>query len=263
MTIYPHHQQTIERLTAHFQADPAFLALLIGGSLVKGLGRPDSDVDFMLVATPEEYARRVAENAFQVFSLDFTDYEGGYVDGKVIDLDFLRDAADHGSEPARFAFGQVIIAFSRDPQIDELVARIPVYPEEGHAARIKSFYAQVQAHQWFVSEAEKRGDAYLMMHAASSLVLFGGRMILAHNRMLYPYHKWFMTLLRRAPQQPENLMTLIDELLAQPSKARADAFCEALLSFTNWEMPGEGWPVRFMHDTEWTWRTGGAPLADC
>jgi hypothetical protein len=258
----PHHQQTIDRLTAHFAADPAFLALIIGGSLVKGLARPDSDVDFMLVATPEENARRVAANAFQYHSLDFIDYEGGYVDGKVIDLAFLRDAADHGSEPARSAFDGAIIAFSRDPEIDALVARIPAYPEAGHTAKIRAFYAQVQAFQWFVGEAEKRGDAYLMMHAVSQLVLFGGRLILAHNRMLYPYHKWFMTYLRRAPDKPQDLMARIDALLAAPSKANADAFVACVLDFASWDIPEEGWPVRFMHDSEWTWRGGQAAVAD-
>ncbi|NLX08165.1 MAG: nucleotidyltransferase domain-containing protein [Chloroflexi bacterium] len=261
--MFPHHQQTIARLTDFFQTDPAFLALIIGGSIVKGFARPDSDVDFMLVATPDEYARRVEHNAFQYVSQDFTDYEGGYVDGKVIDVAFLRDAADHGSEPARSAFDGAIVAYTRDPEVAELVARIPAYPEQSHTAKIKAFHAQVQAHQWFVSEAEKRGDAYLMTHAVGQLVLFGGRMILAHNRILYPYHKWFMTMLRRAPDKPENLMTLIDTLLAEPSKAHADAFCECVFSFTEWDIPTEGWPVRFMHDSEWTWRnSGGAPVMD-
>ena len=120
----------------------------------------------------------------------------------------------------------------------------------------------MQAHQWFVGEAEKRGDAYLMMHASSQLVLFGGRMILAHNRMLYPFHKWFTTMLRRAPDKPENFLTLMDGLLAEPSKARADAFCECLFNFTEWDIPGEGWGVRFMHDSEWTWRNGSPAIED-
>ncbi len=261
--LLPHHQQTVDRLTAHFEPDPNFLALIIGGSIVKGLARPDSDVDFMLVATPEEYARCVEENAFQYFSRDFTDYEGGYVDGKIIDVAFMRDVAERGSETARFAFSQVMVPFTRDPAIIDLIAQIPVYPEHNHSTKIKAFYAQLQAHQWFVSEAEKRSDAYLMTHATAQLVLFGGRMILAHNRILYPYHKWFMTMLRRAPDKPENLIPLIDDLLAQPSKARADAFCECVLGFTTWDIPSEGWPVRFMHDSEWTWRNGTYPaIAD-
>ena len=258
-----HHQQAIDRLTAHFQADPAALALIIGGSVAKGLCRPDSDVDFMLVVSDDDFARRTQENAFHFFSLDFTDYSGGYVDGKIIDRTFLRDAADHGSEPARAAFVDAFITFSRDPEIADLVQRIPVYPEAEHCAKIQSFYAQVQAFQWYVGEAEKRNDPYLMMYTVSNLVLFGGRMILAYNRILYPYHKWFMTALRHTPHKPADLIERIDALFAEPTKTRADAFCDSVLNFTEWEQPGESWPVRFMRDSEWNWRDGcRLPLAD-
>ncbi len=258
-----HHQQTIDRLDAHFQSDPAALALIIGGSVAKGLGRPDSDIDFVLVVSDDDYARRTQENAFHFFSLDFTDYPGGYVDGKIVDRAFLREVADHGSEPARAAFASAFITFSRDPDIAGLLQRITAYPEAEHSAKIQSFYAQVQAFQWFVGEAEKRNDPYLMMHAVSNLVLFGGRMILAHNRELFPYHKWFMMALHRVPQKPADLIERIDTLLAQPTKANADAFCDSVLKFTDWEKPPESWPVRFMRDSEWNWRDGcRPPLAD-
>jgi hypothetical protein len=257
-----HHQQTIDRLSAHFQSDPTALALIIGGSVAKDLCRADSDVDFMLVVSDEDFARRTQANAFHFFSRDFTDYPDGYVDGKIIDRAFLREAADHGSEPARAAFDSAFITFSRDPEIVDLLQRIPVYPEAEHRAKIQSFYAQVQAFQWFVSEAEKRNDPYLMMHAVSNLVLFSGRMILAYNRILYPYHKWFMTALRRAPHKPADLIERIDTLLAEPSKAHADALCDSVLTFTDWETT-DIWPVQFMRDSEWNWRYGcRPPLAD-
>jgi hypothetical protein len=258
-----HHQAAIDRLTAHFQPDPAYLALIIAGSVAKGLSRPDSDIDFVLVAAGDEYTRRSAQNAFHFFSRDFTDYPGGYVDGKIVDMAFLRDAAHHGSEPARAAFAGAFVAFSRLPEIDDLVQRIPIYPEHEHCAKIQSFYAQVQALQWYVGEAEKRNDPYLMMHVVSNLILFGGRMILAHNRILYPYHKWFMTELRRAPYKPDGLMELVDCLLAEPNKTHADAFASTVLNFTAWDQPPESWPVRFMADSEWNWRDGRRPpLAD-
>jgi hypothetical protein len=258
-----HHQETIARLTAHFQSDPAALALIIGGSVAKGLARPDSDIDFVLVVSDDDYAQRAEQNAFHFFSRDFTDYPGGYVDGKIVDVPFLREVADQGSEPARAAFASAFITFSREPAVNDLLPRIPVYPENEHRAKIQSFYAQVLALQWYVGEAEKRRDPYLMMHVISNLVLFGGRMILAHNRILYPYHKWFMTELRRAPQKPDNLMERIDVLLAEPTKTNADAFCESVLNFVEWDQPPESWPVRFMRDSEWNWRNGcRPPLAD-
>jgi len=260
--MYPHHQQAIERLIRHFENDTNFQALIIGGSIAKGWAREDSDIDFMLVATDEEFARRQANNAMTFFSLDFCDYPGGYVDGKIIDVPFLREVAECGSEPARAAFGGAFIAYSRLPEVADLLARIPVYQDGEQHRKLESFYAQVLAMQWYVGEAEKRHDPYLMTHVVAQLVLFGGRMILAHNRVLYPYHKWFMNELRRAPEKPDNLMELMETLLAHPCKAHADQFCDTILKFTEWPTPSEGWPARFMQDSEWNWRSGHTPLAD-
>ena len=245
-----------------FQADPNFLTLLIGGSLVKGYGDEYSDVDFMLIATDEEYARRESQRALTYFATDLCDYPGGYVDGKIVDVAFLEEVADRGSEPARSAFENVRVAYSQLPHLTDLLGRISTYPEAGHAEKIRSFYAQLLAMQWYVGEAEKRENRYLMMHTASELVLFGGRLIMAHNRLLYPYHKWFLRRLQAAPHKPADLMTLIDQLLKEPSKAQADRFCDAILNFTTWDSPPEGWPARFMHDTEWAWRRGSAAIGD-
>jgi hypothetical protein len=260
--LYPHHQRTVERLIDRFQVDPNFLALLIGGSLVKGYGNEGSDVDFMLIATDEEFARRSADRTLTYYTTDLCDYPGGYVDGKIVNFAFLEEVADRGSEPARSAFENVIVAYSQLPQLDDLLKRITAYPETTHMAKLQSFYAQLLAMQWYVGEAEKRDNRYLMMHTVSDLVLFGGRMLLAHNRMLYPYHKWFLRRLQDAPEKPVEWMTLIDHLLNEPSKANADRFCEAILNFTTWPAPPEGWPARFMEDTEWAWRRGSAAIGD-
>ena len=58
MNIRAHHQRGIDRLTDAYRADPRFLALIIGGSVAKGFARHDSDVDFLIVATDEEFERR-------------------------------------------------------------------------------------------------------------------------------------------------------------------------------------------------------------
>ena len=167
MTLYPHHQRAIDRLIDRFKADPNFLALLIGGSLVKGYGSEDSDVDFMLIATDEEFARREIDRALTYYTTDLCDYPGGYVDGKIVNLAFLEEVADRGSEPARSAFEKVIVTYSQLPQLDDLLTRITAYPEAGHADKIRSFYAQLLAMQWYVGEAEKRNNQYLLMHTVS------------------------------------------------------------------------------------------------
>src|SRR5664279_5643260 len=92
--MYANHQRTIQRVSEHFQADPTISALIIGGSVAKGWAAETSDVDIMLVVTDEEFARRSASGEMLYFTRDFCDYEGGYVDGKFVDVPFLEEIAD-------------------------------------------------------------------------------------------------------------------------------------------------------------------------
>jgi hypothetical protein len=260
--MHPHHQDTIQRLTEHFQTNPQHLALIIGGSVAKGWAQENSDVDFMLVVSDEEYTRRAATRDYSIISGEFTDYPGGYVDGKVYNVNFLREVADHGSEPARFAFASAFPAFSRDAEIETLVKQIPVYPEAEREAKMRSFYSQFSLLNWFVGEAEKRGSAYLMMQSVSNMVLFGGRLILAYNRVLYPYHKWLMHVLEQVEDKPENFMPLVNTLLESPSKSNAQALTECLSQFHDWGITFPQTVAQFMEDSEWNWREHKPPVYD-
>jgi predicted nucleotidyltransferase len=82
------HRRVVDRLIDTFQTNPDYLALIVGGSIVRGWERADSDVDIMLVATDQAYERFKAAKSFHYFNRDLCDYEGGYVDGKIVDLQF-------------------------------------------------------------------------------------------------------------------------------------------------------------------------------
>ena len=56
--IHAHHLKGIENLTKTYENDERFQAIIIGGSVAKGHAREDSDVDFMIVATDEEFHKR-------------------------------------------------------------------------------------------------------------------------------------------------------------------------------------------------------------
>lgn len=257
-----HHLKVIERLTEQFKDDPRYRALIVGGSLVKGRGEVNSDVDIQLVASDEEYARCVATREFWYLNREICDYPGGYVDGKIIDLQFLKDVADHGSEPARAAFVGAFAAYSHIPELDELLRQIPVYPEAEREEKIKAFYGQVQMLNWYVRDAEKRQMLYLATHAASEMVFFAARLLLAYNRILYPYHKWLMYEVERAPEKPENFMELADTLLKGRNVASAQALWDCINNFRDWGITYAEGLVLFMKESEWNWRDGRAPLQD-
>ena len=260
--MYDHHQRVIERLTERFHADPAVLALLIIGSVARGDARADSDVDCYLVVTDEEYQARRAANQLTVDANDLCDYSNGQAGGRVLDLTYLQDAAVRGPEPVRFAFLHAIPALTRLLNLDELLAAIARYPEHERTEKMISFASQLPVHLSYLELGEYSQNPYLLAQTAVELVLFGGRLILAHNRMLYPNRKWFMQEFERAPEKPPDIIAIAKQLLQHPSIAVATTFCERILQFQPWPQPPEGAMARFQNDRELQWQRGGVPLAD-
>lgn len=238
--------------------------MIIAGSVAKGCPEENSDVDFMLIATDQEFNQRQKNVQLHV-TADALCEPPTYTDGKVINLQFLRDVADHGSEPARAAFADAFIGYSRIPEIETLIKQIPVYQVHEQKEKMISFYSQIVVHHWYIGEAEKRKDTYLIQRSAVDLVLFSGRLILAHNQMLYPYHKWFMRQLDKAPDKPDDFLGLARRLLKSPCKKNADLLTECVLSFQDWPKPphgNDGVCARFFEDSEWNWGHGPAPVCD-
>ena len=262
MQIRDHHQQAIDRLADAYRDDPRFLGLIIGGSIAKGYARDDSDVDFLIIATDDEFEHRFTSRDLFINRRDLCDYESGFVDGKIVNLAYLEDVAEIGNEPSRAAFEGAFAAYSHIPDLDDLLRRIPVYPEAGHAERIKAFYSMAFIQHWLMHEAERHGNRYTQTRAASQLALFAGRLILAHNRRLFPYHKWFSRTLEAVDNKPERFMACFDRLLEQPSGDHATALFELVRDFRDWGVSDLDAYTWFMTDVEWSWMSGRTPMED-
>ncbi len=256
------HRRVIERLTTELGGDPRFLAVILGGSVARGTELPDSDIDMILIASQEEYARRVVENDFTYLNEEVCDYPGGYAEAKVMSVSFIEEIAERGSEPARAAFVGAQILSSRVPELAELLERVTTYPEAERIPKIRSFFAHFITHYWYLSETERRHEPYLQLRSAAEFALFAGRLILAHNRILFPYHKWFMHALRAAPEKPDDLIDGMERLLAKPCLENANPVLASVANFRDWEKPLHSTSAQFMEDSEWNWREGLAPVAD-
>jgi hypothetical protein len=257
-----HHRRAIERWAEAAATDDETLAVVVAGSLTKGFARPDSDVDGFVVVTDDAFARRRASGELTFFSTELCDYEGGYIDAKYVDRAFLEAVVDHGSEPARSAFLGAIVAWSTDPSIDALVHAAATYPEAGVDERMARFLAQAQAAQWYVGEAATRDDPYLAGWAASRLVLFACRLVLAHNRVLYPYHKWLLRTVAEVPDRPDDFVDLVRTLAIEQTPEAAEAVVVSLIFFREWPQAPAGWSTQFMLDSEWNWLDGEPPVDD-
>ncbi len=126
MEIRDHHQRAIDRLADAYRDDPRFLGLIIGGSVAKGFARDDSDVDFLIIATDDVFEDLQSKRDLFINRRDLCDYEGGFVDGKIINLAFLEAVADKGNEPSRAAFEGAFAAYSHIPGLDGLLEKIAI-----------------------------------------------------------------------------------------------------------------------------------------
>ena len=262
MHIRDHHQRAIDRLAESYRNDPRFLGLIIGGSVAKGYARDDSDVDFLIIASDDAFEEYRRERDLFINRRDLCDYDGGFVDGKIINLAFLEDVAEKGNEPSRAAFEGAFAAFSHVRELHALLRRIPVYPKAGHDERIKAFYSMAFIQHWLVHEAERHGNRYALTRGASQLALFTGRLILAHNRRLFPYHKWLPKALESAPDKPDRLVACFDDLLREPRADHATALFERIRGFRDWGVSDLEAYTWFMTDVEWSWMSGTTPIED-
>jgi predicted nucleotidyltransferase len=262
MTWLPHHRATIERATARLRARDDVLAVLVGGSIAHGFATASSDVDLMIVVSDEEWRRRL--EAGDVTELDFNSatYEGGYVDSKYTSVGFIRDVADRGSETARYAFDGVTVAWSRIEGLDAELRAAARYPIEGRDERIRAFHAQLEYWRWMFAEGDRSGNAYAEALAAPHVVLFAGRLVLAHNAVLYPGHKWLLRVLRDVPERPPGLTETVDAVVGVLSRESVEALFDLVTGWRDWGVADQHWGTRFMLDTELAWLDGRSPIAD-
>lgn len=260
--MFPHHAATLRRTTEYFEKAPEVTGLILGGSIAHGFCSPESDVDVMIVVSDEEHRDRLRAGRTCFFSRELCTYEGGYIDGKYVSEGFLREVAARGSEPARYAFKDAQVLFSRGPALAGLIERAARYPVEDKASRIVRFQAQLEAWRWYSGEALKRRDIPLLRTAVSKLTLFGGRIVLAHNELLYPYHKWFLRVLESAPDKPAGIMPLIDALATEPTSERIEQFARMIREHKTWEIGEAAWGAQFMQDSELNWLNAPPPIDD-
>lgn len=88
-----HHRKAIENLIEYFKPNKEVYAVVLGGSVAKGLARPDSDIDALIIVSNEEHARREKNGTLSECISENCGYEGGYFDLKYMTKDFLIAAA--------------------------------------------------------------------------------------------------------------------------------------------------------------------------
>jgi len=152
--------------------------------------------------------------------------------------------------------------FSKMDGFEEDVRKAAQYPVADKAERIKRFYAQFEAWHWYCGEALRLKNQYLLGTSVSKFILFSGRLILTHNELLYPYHKWFLKVLEEAKDKPADLLPRIHDLNESPTTENVEGLYETIKEFHSWIEGDFSWPTQFMFDSELNWMDGKTPVDD-
>lgn len=257
-----HHQESLDNYLEVCRNDESILAVLLVGSIAHGFDRPDSDVDLCLVVDPDEFSRRKAAHKLAFSVREYCTWEGGYLDCKVVDVDFLKQVAESGSDPARYAFKDSRIVYTKLPDLEQLLADIVTYPAADIETRRDRFASQILAWKWYYSEGVKKENLYLRNLAVHKLVLFGTRIVLNENRMLYPFHKWMLRVLASCDRTPEGFIGAINDLLANHTLEKVNSYCDMVFAFIGYTDQSVDWPNWFMSDSEQNWIEHEAPIDD-
>lgn len=253
---YPHHREAVKELISIFREKEGVIALVFGGSVAKHMEREDSDIDAMVIVTEEFYERKRKVNCIaECISMGDCAYPGGYFDVKYMTKDYIRDAAEKGSEPTRNSFIGSHVLFSADEEVMELVRRIPVFQKQEFEEKMLSFFSNLQLNYNYFWKA-CRPEGYMKLKVASEIVYSLYRMVLQENEILFPCNRRLEQFVKLAPDQPEHLVEYCEEFCRTLEDDPLDKALEAWKAWTHYQYPTDSavCQSRYCDDFEQWWR---------
>jgi hypothetical protein len=247
--MYEHHRQTIENLKACYEKEDDCLALIVIGSVARDEAGQGSDVDFYLVVNERAYEDCLARNNDCVDAHEYSVSPCTEANGYLISVLALKAMCDHGNEIERWMFTNALVVFSKEAEINQLVADIPRYPEKDRLRHMESYHSQMHYHISFFEFAFLSQTKYLIYETATKLLLSIGRMILADNRILYPNRKWFFRELRKAPDKPAGLCEAMEAFLDTPTIEGGHGLIEMVEHYKDYPLPPEGVKARISQES--------------
>ncbi len=253
--MYQHHMESLENMKKYFSEKEETIALIFGGSVAKGCERPDSDLDGMVIISEEDYAARKARNTTAETIDGLCTYPGGYFDIKYMTKQYLKDAAEKGSEPTRNSFLKAKVLFSSDPEIEEILSRIPVFQTSEKEEKMLSFYGDFWLNFYYFQKGCPI-DGYMKLHAVNEVIYSIYRMILQENEILFPSNRRLEETVEGISEDAAHLTALGRKYAASQNLEDGDAFVEAFFRILAWKLPKDMGQVlsQYVTDFEQWWR---------
>ena len=181
-------------------------------------------------------------------------YENGYFDIKYTTVNILKALVERGSEPARNAFISSMCLFGGDTEATELIKKIPVFQKHEKADKMLSFYSAFNLSYGYFWSISKE-NAYFRIKAASDIVLFGLRLILQNNEVLFPGQRGLMEAVGKLENKPDRIIEKAESFLSSLTDEAKEEFGNAVLGCIDYTPPDDFAEVltRYIDDNELWW----------
>jgi hypothetical protein len=234
--MYKHHQESIENMIAHYSQDPEIIALFLIGSVATGTERPDSDLDGVAVVSQEYYEQKKKNSKECESVFGKCTYEGGYFDIHFMTLQYLKELAENGSEPMRNMFTNARVLYCNQPDLPELVAKIPIFQKKEAELKQLRFYCtfkQFYRYYWKMCKPE----GFMKDHIANGMVYNLYRLILIENEILFPSVRKLETFVINAKNKPDGIVEKCRKFMNSLMDEDALALIESYESWTSYKYP--------------------------
>jgi len=221
MTI--NQERTIEMIRKDAKKFTFIEAIILGGSLAKNTENENSDVDIFVVVSNDEFdKRKLTKNYFIGTIFDQKNYPA-YIDGSIINKEFLEKIWTEGNECIKNTFSQVILLYSINKEIDVLIMtkKMTNYSKEEN---IKKFYALMKSYRFKADD--DMNNIFQVKHGILQSVFFACRLVLTHNEIYYPCVKNIEKELLNCKNKPVNFIEKMNNVLSTFSFEEFNDFYE-------------------------------------
>jgi len=234
--MYKHHEESIKKMTAHYKQNPEIIALFLVGSVATDTAHTDSDLDGVAIVSQEYYEekKKNCNECESVFGK--TTYEGGYFDVHFMTRQILENLAINGSEPNRNRFTKAQVLFCSQPDLIELVSKIPIFQKQEAALKQLRFYCtfkQFYSYYWTICKPE----GFMKDHVVNGMVYNLYRLILIENEILFPSVRKLETFVINAKNKPDGIVEKCRKFMETLEDEYAQSIIKSYEDWTSYDYP--------------------------
>ena len=204
-------RDTIEILKTEGEEDNSIIGIILCGSLADGTSSEYSDVDIYVVVKDDEWNRRkILKDYYWGKILDETHYPSP-VDGKIVNIDFIRKIGTSGTEAIQNTFKNVELIYCTDPKLAEAIQKIDVNHIIDKPEKINKYYALMKSNRFKADD--DLTNIFQIKQCIIDTVYFACRLVLAKNNLLFPCKKNMDRTLKECINKPTKFIEQMHETL--------------------------------------------------